>query len=256
MLQYKRKLTVKKKKILWGATPHNTTDKSISSSPSRTQTCACTNTNTHSLWHKYPCSKCCSSHDIQETPKLPSFCLESITLVHHMTTSWCLFPLSDNNQLPLLTVKPNLWDLGSHCTDIQIITCRNSQKYVHVHCTHFKSQLFSIHWGILCPETINDEVHKRPPAEGFRFAMLLQPFITLWKEGGNHQKHMTHKEAYDCCIRLVVILAATSEYNLRLLITSLSTESAERMNNIICYSVTMNMVSHFTVWLNWMGMVT
>lgn len=55
---------------------------------------------------------------------------------------------------------------------------------------------------------------------------------------------MNHKETYDCCTRLaVVIITATSEYNLGLLITSFPTESAERMNNILCCSVEMNMVS-------------
>lgn len=57
---------------------------------------------------------------------------------------------------------------------------------------------------------------------------------------------MTHKETYDCCIKLVVVIpTGTSEYNLGLLITSFPTESAERMNNILCCLVEMNTMSHF-----------
>lgn len=61
----------------------------------------CTQTSTHALsdTYKWPCSKCCSSHVVQETPQIQSFCLEMITLMHHMTWSWWLFLSTDNNQL-------------------------------------------------------------------------------------------------------------------------------------------------------------
>lgn len=168
------------------------------------------------------------------------------------------FPFSDNNQLPpapyCQTQSVGLgfslhWHSNHHLQKpTEICACPLSA-------ISNISFLYTGEYFVL--KQLMTKCTRKLQLRGFRIVMLLQPFITLWKEeGGNHQKHMTHKEAYDCCIRLVVILAATSEYNLRLLITSFSTESAERMNNIICSSVTMNMVSHFTVWLNWMGIVT
>lgn len=96
-----------------------------------------TQVRTHTHTYKCPCSKCCSSHDIQETPQLPSFCLERITLMHHMTPSWWLFPSLITANSPLLTVKQSvgLCCSGPHCIKIQLIIL----KYVPIH-SWFKSQ--------------------------------------------------------------------------------------------------------------------
>lgn len=66
---------------------------------------------------------------------------------------------------------------------------------------------------------------------GFKcYCSLSKPYE---KVGGlvgrkKHLQDMNHKETYDCCIRLVVvILARTPEYNLGLLITSFPTEKVK-----------------------------
>ncbi len=92
---------IKKKAVGGNNSQDNWQERSIISSLSHTQTSACTNTNTHCHTYKCPCSKCCTSHDIQETPQLPSFCLEKITLMHHMTPSWLLFPALIKANSPL-----------------------------------------------------------------------------------------------------------------------------------------------------------
>lgn len=82
--------------------------------------------------YKCPCSKCCSSHDIQETPQLPTFCpgedhprasYDSILLV--------AFSFSDNKPTPPpLTVNPHL---QSARLKTQLIICINTLKCVHLH---------------------------------------------------------------------------------------------------------------------------
>lgn len=138
---------------------------------------------------------------------------------------------SDNNQLPSTHLLSNTvcgtQCSGPHCIRIQLTTCINTLKYMHLHSKHTS---FSIQRNILSWTKL---------LERCRVRNVIAAFHNLMRgEGGRGKKT---SETHDPQ-RLVVILTGTSEFNLGLLITSFPTESAERMNNILCCSVEMNMV--------------
>lgn len=130
--------------------------------------------------YKCPCSKCCSSHDVQETPQLPSFCLERITLMHHMTLSWWLFPslITTDSLYSLSNAVCETQCAGPHWINTQLITCNNiltlDSKFLHCLCIAFLCTQMNCFAPVVRGLLKTAQENNSTP--GFRLPVLLQPF--------------------------------------------------------------------------------
>ena len=140
------------------------------------------------------------------------------------------FSFSDNNQLPSTHCQKESMRFGP----VVIIRLR-FPSFIHPYSQFQNSALLKslpLIYAQMNVLTCNNRVTKKCVREQLntRSCDVTAAFHNLMRgDKKEHLKHINHKETYDCCIKLVVvILTGTSEYNLGLLITSFPPQNRRR----------------------------